>query len=128
MLCHMWRCLIVNKEEWGASALAPPCGADTDLVDRQLEWIAVERISLYAEPLQIRRALFRSRADNKRNGRDERKRLEGNVDTIRSWIVPAYIEADVHVEAMPFQAKVVGHPDVNDGGQTRDTLKTARFV
>ena len=45
----------------GASALAPPCGADTDLVDRQLEWIAVERISLYAEQLQIRRALFRLR-------------------------------------------------------------------
>jgi hypothetical protein len=115
----MWRCLIVNTERVGGQRTGSTRGADTDLVDRQLEWVAVERIPLYAEHLEIRRALFHFRADNKRNGRNESQRLEGNVNAIRSGIVPAYIEADVHVEAMPFQAEVVGHLDVNDGRQTR---------
>src|SRR5262249_23527290 len=99
--------------------------AGTDLVDRQLERVTVERISLCAELLPIRHALSRiwinaiCRGENERNDGDNSKRLESNVDAIQSWIVPAPIETDVCVEAVPCQAKAVSHLNLNDGGQVR---------
>ena len=97
--------------------------AETALGNRRLERVTVERISLCAELLPIRHAGSRINAiccgENERNGRATSKRIKGKVDTIRSWIVPAPIEAGVHVEAIARQAKVVGHPDVHSGGQAR---------
>src|SRR5262245_27177387 len=100
--------------------------ADTDLVDRQLERVAVGRTSLCAQLLPIRHAMSRirinaiSRGENERHDRKISKRLERNLDAIRSWIFPAPIEADVLLEAIPCQAEVVGHLDANDGGWIRD--------
>src|SRR5712691_9482922 len=106
------------------SSPAMPAGADTDLVGRQLERVAVERIPSCAQLLPIRDAMGRirtnaiCRGENERNDREISIKLESKVDALRSFICPAPMEADVHVEAMTFQAKAVGHLDVNDGGQT----------
>src|SRR5215467_6039522 len=99
--------------------------ADTDLVDGQLERIAVERISLGAYLLPIRHAMSRirinaiCRSENERNDRDKSQRLESKVNAVRSWILPAPIEVDVHVEAIASEAKAVSHLNLNDGGQIR---------
>jgi len=64
--------------------------ADTDLVDGQLERIAVERIPLVAQLLPIRHAMSRirinaiCRGENERNDRDKSKRLESKANAIWS--------------------------------------------
>ena len=100
--------------------------AETDLVDRQLERVAVGRIPSCTQLLPIRHAIGRirmnaiCRGENEMLVREISKRFESKFDAILICrIFPVPIEADIHVEAMPCQAKAVGHLDLNDGGQTR---------
>ena len=109
--------------------LDSPGGTDPTRVDRPLERLTVEEIPLCTQLLPICHAGSRSnavcRGEYKRIDREISQRLQSKVDAprcpsrIQSCIFPVPIEAGVHVEAITYQTKAVGHLDLNDGGQLR---------